>query len=106
MVLFDLVGDCDLQIPHESTSDQHLYDLFAQASPGGPFTGTSDGVLDDHTPFERAGIPSLDLIDFSYGPGAPPGAYFHTAKDNVKHVCSSSLGTVGGAALKAIPKIR
>jgi Iap family predicted aminopeptidase len=105
MVLFDLVGDCDLKIPREETSDKGLYDLFARASPGGPFTGTSMGVLDDHTPFERAEIPSVDLIDFDYGPGPPPGAYFHTRGDNLQHVCRSSLDEVGGAAVEAIPKI-
>jgi glutaminyl-peptide cyclotransferase len=106
MVLFDLVGDCNLKLPREETSDQGLYDLFARASPGGPFSGTSMGVLDDHTPFEKAGIQSVDLIDFAYGPGPPPGAYFHSRADNLHHVCRSSLDTVGAAAVKAIPKIR
>jgi glutaminyl-peptide cyclotransferase len=32
MVLFDLVGDCDLQIPREARSDPELFDLYAQAS--------------------------------------------------------------------------
>ena len=32
MVLFDMVGDCDLQIPHEQNSDQDLYALFAVAA--------------------------------------------------------------------------
>jgi Zn-dependent M28 family amino/carboxypeptidase len=106
MVLFDLVGDCDLRIPLEANSDPTLYGLFA-AAPGADsvFTGRSGGVLDDHTPFERAGVPSVDLIDFDYGPGPAPGAYFHTAKDNVRHVCPLSLGSVGQAALSAIPRI-
>jgi Iap family predicted aminopeptidase len=110
MVLFDLVGDCDLQIPHEASSDPRLYGLFADAAAqaGGtsPFGGESGGVLDDHTPFERAGVPSVDLIDFSYGPGPPPGAWFHTTDDNLSHVCRRSLGDVGGAAADVIPRIR
>ena len=32
MVLFDLVGDCDLQIPREADSDPELYALFADAA--------------------------------------------------------------------------
>ena len=110
MVLFDLVGDCDLQIPHEANSDPRLYGLFAAAAAraGGPspFRGEAGGVLDDHTPFERAGIPAVDLIDFDYGPGPPPGAWFHTTRDNLSHVCVRSLGAVGEAAATAIPKIR
>ncbi len=105
MVLFDLVGDCDLEIPLEASSDPGLYALFANASPGGPFTGAANAVLDDHTPFERRGIPAVDLIDFDYGPGPTPGAYFHTRRDDVRHVCRSSLGEVGAAAVEALPHV-
>ena len=31
----------------------------------------------------EAGIPALDLIDFDYGPGPAPGAYWHTPKDTI-----------------------
>ncbi len=96
MVLFDLVGDCDLRIPLEANSDPSLYRLFAGAGgPGSPFRGTSGGVLDDDTPFQRQGIPAVDLIDFDFGPGPPPGAYFHTAQDNLQHVCAQSLDRCG-----------
>lgn len=106
MILFDLVGDCDLRIPFEANSDPGLYKLFADAAgPDSPFSGTSGGVLDDDTPFQKEGIPALDLIDFEYGPGPPPGAYFHTTEDNLSHVCASSLGEVGSAALAALPRI-
>ena len=80
MVLFDMIGDCDLKVPLEANSSPELYGLFADA--GGadsPFTGRTFPVGDDHTPFLEAGIPSLDLIDFDYGPGQAPGAYWHTA---------------------------
>ena len=106
MVLFDMVGDCRLRIPFETTSDPKLYRAFASAGATGPFVGRSGGVIDDHTPFLRAGIPAVDLIDFDYGPGSPPGRFWHTRADNLKHVCARSLGEVGAAALEAIPAIR
>jgi hypothetical protein len=109
MVLFDLVGDCRLQIAYEASSAARLYRAFAHAAPdrgSSPFRGQTGGVLDDHTPFERAGIPAVDLIDFDYGPGPPPGAWFHTTKDSLSHVCPRSLGEVGRAAVAAIPEIR
>jgi Zn-dependent M28 family amino/carboxypeptidase len=107
MVLFDMVGDCDLRIPREATSDRRLYGLFERAAgPGSPFGGRTVGILDDHTPFERRGIPAVDLIDFRYGPGPPPGAYWHTTEDNLTHVCASSLEAVGEPALAAVPRIR
>ena len=106
MVLFDMVGDCDLRIPREASSDPSLYRLFRSAAgPHGPFDGRAPPVLDDQTPFERAGVSSVDLIDFDYGPGPPPGAFWHTTKDNVSHVCDKSLGAVGRASLAAVPKI-
>jgi glutaminyl-peptide cyclotransferase len=112
MVLFDLIGDCDLQIPRETNSDRALYDLFQSAAEEisggdpGPFSGTASPVSDDHIPFLGAGIPSVDLIDFVYGPGPTPGAYWHTPEDTLDKVCPSSLAAVGEAALVAIPEIR
>ena len=113
MVLFDMVGDCDLDIPREANSDPRLYDQFASAaaeqSPSGstdPFEGDSPGVLDDHIPFIQAGVPAVDLIDFDYGPGPSPGAWWHTRSDDLAHVCARSLGEVGAPALVALPQIR
>ena len=111
MVLFDMVGDCDLAIPLEAGSDPRLYALFAEGAEqadGGPepFTGSAAPVLDDHVPFLDAGIPAVDLIDFAYGPGPSPGAYWHTPEDTLGKVCAASLDAVGEAALEAIPRIR
>jgi Zn-dependent M28 family amino/carboxypeptidase len=111
MVLFDLVGDCDLEIPRETNSDASLYATFADAAQGqsgspAPFTGETGVILDDHIPFIEAGIPAVDLIDFDYGPGPPPGEWFHTRQDDMRHVCAESLGAVGGPALAALQAIR
>ncbi len=63
-------------------------------------------VGDDHLPFLEAGVPAVDLIDFEYGPGPAPGAYWHTPEDTLDKVCAESLDAVGEAALRAIPQIR
>ena len=111
MVLFDLVGDCDLQIPRESNSDPELYAPFedaAESLQGGdpaPFGGAVPPILDDHIPFDEAGIPAVDLIDFTFGPGPSPGAYWHTPEDTLDKVCPESLEAVGSAALVALPEI-
>ncbi len=111
MILFDLVGDCDLTIPRETSSDAELYGAFADAArelTGGPapFEGTFGGVVDDHTAFVGAGVPSVDIIDFQFGPGPPPGEYWHTTEDSLDKVCPESLNAVGEAALRAIPRVR
>jgi glutaminyl-peptide cyclotransferase len=106
MVLFDMIGDCDLEVPLEANSSPELYRLFADAAGGTPFTGQTFPVGDDHTPFLEAGIPALDLIDFDYGPGPTPGTYWHTSQDTLDKVCPESLDAIGDAALIAIPEIR
>ena len=112
MVLFDLVGDCELRVPREANSDPGLYGEFEaaarEASGSGsaePFGGEASGVLDDHIPFITAGIPAVNLIDFVYGPGPAPGAYWHTPEDTLDKVCVKSLDAVGEPALLAIERI-
>jgi Zn-dependent M28 family amino/carboxypeptidase len=107
MILFDLVGDCDLQIPREAASDSGLYAQFAEAADAltgsaAPFEGTSDTILDDHIPFVEAGVPAVDLIDFTYGADTPPGPYWHTLEDTTDHVCAASLDAVGEPVLRVL----
>jgi glutaminyl-peptide cyclotransferase len=112
MVLFDMIGDCNLNVPLEPNSSPDLYSLFAQSAASlhdgdpAPFSGHTFPISDDHVPFLQAGIPSLDLIDFDYGPGPVPGNYWHTSADTIDKVCASSLDEIGDPALVAIPEIR
>lgn len=109
MVLFDLVGDCSLQIPYEPNSSRELYDQFAEAAEDldgdpVPFEGETEPILDDHIPFREAGVPAVDLIDFRFGPGTTPGAWWHTPEDTLDKVCAESLDAVGEAALLVLPQ--
>ena len=105
MILFDLVGDCDLSIPREAGSDPELYEHIAmQAGEDSPFGGTTGAILDDHVPFAEAGVDVVDLIDFTYGPGSSPGEYWHTNEDTLDKVCPESLDAVGEAVLSVLPR--
>ena len=105
MILFDMVGDCDLHVPlARRPPTPGSMPAFAAAAPT-VFSGESSAVDDDHAPFLEGGIPAVDLIDFSYGPGDPPGEYWHTAADTLDHVCPESLDAIGGAALAVLPEI-
>jgi glutaminyl-peptide cyclotransferase len=109
MILFDLVGDCDLQIPHEPNSDDALYERFADAAretsgngSAAPFEGETTPIGDDHIPFVAAGVPAVDLIDFTYGGAASPGPYWHTTEDTLDKVCPESLEAVGEPAVRVL----
>jgi glutaminyl-peptide cyclotransferase len=105
MILFDLVGDCDLQLPREANSDPDLYEYLASHAPAGsPFGGEAPAVSDDHVPFLEAGVAAVDLIDFTFGPGESPGAWWHTTEDTLDKVCAESLDAVGEAALIVLPR--
>jgi glutaminyl-peptide cyclotransferase len=111
MILFDLVGDCSLQIPREANSDRALYDELAAAArevdgDAAPFGGEAGPILDDHIPFREVGIPAVDVIDFTFGPGRSPGGWWHTPEDTLDKVCPESLDAVGEAALRVLPAPR
>ena len=94
---FDMVGDCELRIPREPGSDPALYAFAAPRRTGRAFGGEPPAIDDDHMPFVEAGVPAVDLIDFSYGPGRTPGAWWHTPEDTLDKVCAESLDAVGEA---------
>jgi hypothetical protein len=104
MVLLDMVGDCDLALPREGNSDPGLYDELAVGDPG-LFDGTAAAIADDHVPFLEAGIPAVDVIDFRFGDGAPPGDLWHTSGDDLDAVCPASLDAVGEAIVRTLPKL-
>lgn len=104
-VLFDLIGDKDLGILFESSTDSRLRRIFEAAAfaldDKRLFVGTQE-IKDDHLHFRRLGIPVADLIDFRYGPN---NAHWHELTDTLENVSAESLGRVGRLALAALPEI-
>ena len=93
MVLLDFVGDKDLQIPREALSNRRLWKrLRAAARRVGAarvFPPRSSGaVYDDHVPFLRRRVPSIDLIDFDF-------PCFHRRCDDMSAVSERSVDAVG-----------
>ena len=52
-------------------------------------------VIDDHLYLLRAGIPCIDVIDFTY-------PYWHTMADTPDKCSAASLSQVGQALLQAL----
>ena len=113
-VLLDMVGDADLQLhnvlPGNETLKSRVVEL---ATSLGMVNGTSGcdgttgrdivqydtlvGVLDDHVHAHELGIPSIDLMDTSYGEPKPYtfGSLWHTMEDTPDKVSAESLQAVG-----------
>ena len=71
-----MIGDRDLTIRREPNSTPWLTDIvWAAAKQLGhrAFLDEPTPVEDDHIPFVKAGVPSLDIIDLDYPPGTPRG---------------------------------
>jgi hypothetical protein len=100
MILLDFVGERGLSLPREAGSDAALWArLRAAAARVGVLHGfparTRPQIYDDHTPFARAGIPAIDLIDFDY-------PHFHTIRDTVDKVSAASLDVAGESVLEVV----
>jgi hypothetical protein len=103
MLLLDYVGNGGLRLPREGSSDGGLWARLraaaGRAGVGVVFpdrTGTT--ITDDHTPFLRAGVPAVDLIDWSY-----PG---HACCDALSNLSVRSLDAVGETLLAYLRSAR
>jgi glutaminyl-peptide cyclotransferase len=94
MILLDFVGEKGLRIPRESYSNEGLWaKLRAAAREVGvgkvfPDEDLGGGIQDDHIPFVRQGVPSIDLIDFDF-------PCWHRRCDDLSRVSERSLDASG-----------
>lgn len=98
-ILTDMIGDKDLDIQRETNSTDWLVNLVRQAAHkfgyDRYFFRREENVQDDHLPFVKRGVPSIDVIDLDYGPN---NSYHHTAQDTIDKVSARSL-TIDGDVL-------
>jgi glutaminyl-peptide cyclotransferase len=104
MVLLDYIANQGLRLPRERASTPTLWRQMraaaARVGVGAVFPATTQtGILDDHTPFLDAGIPAVDLIDFSY-------RYADTTRDTVDKLSQRSLDAVGEATFELLRELR
>jgi Zn-dependent M28 family amino/carboxypeptidase len=102
-MLTDMIGDKDLDIQRESNSTGWLVDLVRQSAHkygyDRYFFQTEEPVEDDHLPFVKRGVPSIDIIDLDYGPN---NSYHHTVQDTLDKVSAKSLTIDGDVILETI----
>ncbi len=100
----DMIGDANLNLLYDLNSTAWLRDLAwstaARLGYAAQFSrNQSTAIEDDHVPFLQAGVPSLDLIDYDYGPG---NAYWHTDRDTMDKLSPRSFEIIGQVVLETI----
>jgi glutaminyl-peptide cyclotransferase len=95
-ILLDMVGDHNPTFLMEGNSEQYapevlerVWRLAEQLGHSAVFQRRSTGgITDDHVPLNRAGIRTIDIIDFDY-------PHWHTAADIVENTSPRGLDLVG-----------
>jgi len=106
-VLWDMVGDKDLDISIEANSRAFAPEVTTLVWHAADSLGygrvflsqLGQPLIDDHIPLQAVGIHAIDVVDFDYGPG---NSYHHTIYDTLDKVSAQSLQTVGDVALALV----
>ena len=102
-ILLDMIGDADLDIQRDENSTPWLSDLVLKAATSlgyqSHFFQTQTAIEDDHMPFQKIGVPVVDVIDIDYGYA---NAYHHTIQDTMDKLSPKSLQIVGDVVLQTI----
>jgi hypothetical protein len=104
MVLLDYIANKGVRLPREGSSNPALWARVRAAANevgvGAVFPATDQvTIYDDHTPFLRAGIPAVDLIDFSY-------RYADGLQDTIDKLSVASLDAVGETVFALVSELR
>jgi hypothetical protein len=96
LVVVERVGDTDLRLESSVLASPRLRAAALRAAPDLVEPIARAHFESDHLPFLRKGVREvLPLADLRFGPGDPPGAWTHTAADDLRHVSAASLARAG-----------
>jgi Zn-dependent M28 family amino/carboxypeptidase len=102
LINVDMIGDKSLDVLIEENSTVSLRKQVWQAASDlgykAYFLDSGEKVDDDHMPFIKLGVPSLDLIDFDYDP-------WHKDSDTMDKLSPKSLEIVGAVVLESVKRI-
>ena len=102
-VLFDMVGDKNLDINVEGNSQSVAPEVVDRVWKTASALGYGDTfipqvrytLIDDHVSLQKAGIHAIDVVDFNY-------PYWHTIHDTLDKVSANSLQIVGDVAMALV----
>jgi glutaminyl-peptide cyclotransferase len=100
VILLDYIANGGLRIPREGSSDPSLWDELRESAEAVGAEeyfpeGQQPPIIDDHIPFIQAGVPAIDLIDFSY-------PFADTAQDTPDKLDPAALDAVGETVAELI----
>jgi glutaminyl-peptide cyclotransferase len=102
LINVDMIGDKSLDILIEKNSTVSLRKLVWNAASDlgykSFFLDHGEEVDDDHMPFLKLGVPSLDIIDFDYDP-------WHKDSDTMDKLSAKSLEVVGAVVLESVKRL-
>jgi len=117
-VLWDMIGDADLQIYQEQNSVQRAPEVVTRVWQTAADLGYSkyfiaeggQAITDDHMPLLNKGLHVIDVLDIQYGPlpsgynssTQPTINYHHTMQDTMDKVSAKSLQIVGDVAVTLV----
>jgi glutaminyl-peptide cyclotransferase len=98
-LVIDMVGDRSLDL-YQEVSSLHaapalvraIWEQAAAMKAVGWHARPRHHIIDDHTPFQKLGIPSALIIDYDY-------PHWHTHADTLDKLSAESLGSVGAVLL-------
>ena len=103
MILLDYVGNKGLRLPREGSSSIALWGRLRSAARGVGAQRyfpdySSEDIVDDQSPFLRAGVPAIDLIDWRYRG--------HDLSDRLDKLSRGSLDAVGETVAELAVRLR
>ncbi len=102
-VLWDMIGDADLQIYQEQNSVEKAPEVVTRVWQAAAAMGyvnyfrpqVKNDIIDDHIPLLEKGLHVIDVIDYDY-------PYHHTPQDTIDKISAKSLKIVGDVAWKVL----
>jgi glutaminyl-peptide cyclotransferase len=104
LINVDMTGDKNLRLIWDENSTPSLrktvWDAADSLGYSGAFPRQGGGIEDDHMPFIKAGVRSVDMIDFD-----SQSTFWHTTKDTMDKLDPHSFEVIGAVVLKSIAEL-